>query len=82
MRDKSKRPLGPKNFREVLASMPPLTWARAVVIFLVLLAFAVVISAVALAVVLWLVLTAIHDFAHLGINGVLIALDWWYIAAP
>jgi endonuclease/exonuclease/phosphatase (EEP) superfamily protein YafD len=75
-------PPGFKNFRALTASMTPITWARAVVIFMVLVACALVILAIVLAVVLWPILAAIHAFGRLGINGVLVAMVWWYVAGP
>jgi hypothetical protein len=71
-----------KNFRDLLASMTPIMWARAIVIFPVLVACVLVILAIVAAVVLWSILAAIHGFEHLRINGVLVAMAWWYIESP
>jgi hypothetical protein len=75
-------PSGFKNFRALTTSMTPIMWVRAVVIFLVLVACALVILAIAFAVVLWSILAAIHGFEHLGITGALVAMVRWYVAGP
>jgi hypothetical protein len=57
-------------------------WARAVVIFVMLVACALIVLAIVLAVVLWAAAAAIHEFEHMGITGVLVAMVWWYVTAP